>query len=212
MASIPKDKEPGSVTVADAVKYLSLPRVRQGLHLEIPRDERRVECEDPQVCAGHHSEIRPANQIALEYALDMRYAGQGYEMTLPCAAPLKTGDLAGLRRAFDEEHKKTFGHTAPDEPVEIVSWRLRGVGKVPPVELPKFTPTGAKVEAALRETRLAVFDGRALQTPVFQRERLDVGATFAGPAIVDQLDATTVVPPGFSARVDEYRNLVIGAA
>ena len=76
----------------------------------------------------------------------------------------------------------------------------------------QFTPTGAKVEAALRETRLAVFDGRALQTPVFQRERLDVGATFAGPAIVDQLDATTVVPPGFSARVDEYRNLVIGAA
>ena len=49
-------------------------------------------------------------------------------------------------------------------------------------------------------------------TPVYQRERLDVGVKFSGPAIVDQLDATTVVPPGFSARVDKHRNLIIGAA
>jgi N-methylhydantoinase A len=153
-----------------------------------------------------------AGQIAIEYALDMRYAGQGYEMTLPCEAPLQKDDLAKLRRAFDEEHKKTFGHTAPDEPVEIVSWRLRGVGKVPPVELPKFKPTGAKLEGALRETRPAIFAGKSVPTPVYQRERLDVGATFSGPAIVDQLDATTVVPPGFTARVDDYRNLIIGAA
>ena len=153
----------------------------------------------------------PDQRVVIEHALDMRYAGQGYEMTLPCAAPLATGDLAKLRRAFDEEHKKTFGHTAPDEPVEIVSWRLRGVGRVPPVVLPKFTATGAPLTAALRETRPARFDGKSVNCPVYQRERLDVGAQFAGPAIVDQLDCTTVIPPGHSVRVDEYRNLIIGA-
>ena len=153
-------------------------------------------------------------QTQIEYALDMRYAGQGYELTLSCKAPLAPGDLATLRANFDEEHRKMFGHTAPEEPVEIVSYRLRGVGRVPPVEIPKFKPTGTPLSAALREMRRARFDGKTVECPVYQRERLDVGATFTGPAIVDQLDCTTVVPPGQTVRIDEYRNMIIsiGAA
>jgi N-methylhydantoinase A len=81
--------------------------------------------------------------IATERALDMRYAGQGYEITIACEYPLKPDSLAKLRARFDESHKQMFGHTAPDEPVEIVSYRLRGVGRVPPVKLPKFKPPGA---------------------------------------------------------------------
>ena len=107
-----------------------------------------------------------------------------------------------------------FGHTAPNEPVEIVSYRLRGIGRVPPVELPEFERTGAPLSEALREMRPARFDGKTVQCPVYQRERLDVGATFEGPAIIDQLDCTTVVPPGQSVRIDTYRNMIItiGAA
>jgi N-methylhydantoinase A len=150
-----------------------------------------------------------ADHIAIEYGLDMRYAGQGYEMTVPCPAPLGSGGLAALRRVFDEEHRKSFGHTAPDEPVEIVSYRLRGVGRVPPVEIPTYEPTGASIESALREKRPARFDGQSIECPVYQRERLDVGATIIGPAIVDQLDCTTVLPPGHTARVDAYKNLII---
>mgnify|MGYP006278248475 FL=1 len=148
-------------------------------------------------------------QTDIEYALDLRYAGQGYEITLPCKAPLAPGDLKALRAGFDEEHRKMFGHTAPNEPVEIVSYRLRGVGRVPPVELPEFKPTGAALSEALREMRPARFDGRTIDCPVYQRERLDVGATFEGPAIIDQLDCTTVVPPGQKVRIDSYRNMII---
>ncbi len=152
--------------------------------------------------------------IRIEYALDMRYAGQGYEMTIPCAVPLAPGDLKKLRANFDEEHCKSFGHTAPDEPVEIVSWRLRGVGLVPPVQLPVYAPTGAPLEKAVRATRKARFDGVDIECPVYQREGLDVGVSFTGPALIDQLDCTTVMPPGFCARVDTHKNLVItmGAA
>ena len=150
-----------------------------------------------------------AHEIALQRALDMRYAGQGYELTTPCSGPLQQGSLGALRKLFDETHKEAFGHTAPDEPVEIVSWRLRGIGRVPPVSLPAAPRTGASLESALRERRKARFDGNVLDCPVYQRERLDVGASFAGPAIVDQLDCTTVVFPGQCARVDEYRNIVI---
>ena len=150
----------------------------------------------------------------IEYALDIRYAGQGYEITLPCNAPLAPGGLAQLRSAFDEEHRKMFGHTAPQEPVEIISYRVRGIGRVPPVELPKFAPTGAPLAGAVREMRVARFNGANIECPVYQREKLDVGATFSGPAIVDQLDCTSVIPPGQHVRVDEYRNMIItiGAA
>jgi hypothetical protein len=61
----------------------------------------------------------------------------------------------------------------------------------------------------LRETRKARFNGVTVDCPVYQRERLDVGVAFAGPAIVDQLDATTVIPPGVAARVDAYKNILI---
>jgi N-methylhydantoinase A len=156
----------------------------------------------------------PPDSIGIEYALDMRYAGQGYEMTVPCPYPLKAGELASLRKTFDEEHRKRFGHTAPNEPVEIVSWRLRGIGHVPPVELPKYEPTGMRLSDAVREIRKARFNGGMLECPVYQRERLDVGVSFAGPAIVDQLDCTSVIAPGQQATVDAYKNIIVatGAA
>ena len=149
------------------------------------------------------------DQIGIERALDMRYAGQGYEITIPCEYPLDRDSVARLRRAFDESHKQMFGHTAPGEPVEIVSYRLRGVGRVPPVKLRKYKNLGIPLKDALREMRKARFDGITLDCPVYQRDRLDVGVRLAGPAIVDQLDATTVIPPGQSARVDEFKNILI---
>jgi N-methylhydantoinase A len=151
-----------------------------------------------------------ADRIRIERALDMRYAGQGYEIAVPCpAAPLAASDLEALRGTFDRQHKAMFGHTAPEEPVEIVSYRVRGVGLVPPVELPKFKPTGSTLADARRERRRVRFDGNALDCPVYQRERLDVGLTLTGPAILDQLDCTTVICPGQTARVDEWKNLIV---
>jgi N-methylhydantoinase A len=147
--------------------------------------------------------------IRIEPSLDLRYAGQGYEITMPCEFPLPAGGLAEVRKRFDETHREMFGHTAPDEPVEIVSWRLRGVGVVPPVEIRKYQPEGRPLADALRETRKARFEGETLDCPVYQRERLDVGITFTGPAVVDQLDCTTVIFPGQTARIDEYRNIII---
>ena len=149
------------------------------------------------------------DQIGIERALDMRYAGQGYEITIACDTDLGNGALAALRRKFDDSHKQMFGHTAPEEPVEIVSYRLRGIGRVPPVKLPSYRRQGLSLKDALRETRKARFGGVTLDCPVYQRDRLDVGIRFDGPAIVDQLDATTVVPPGQTARVDEFKNILI---
>jgi len=148
------------------------------------------------------------DKIRIDRALDLRYAGQGYEITVACT-PAEVAALASLRKKFDAEHKSQFGHMAPEEPVEVVSYRVRGIGLVPPVDMPKFAAQGFKLADALRETRPARFDGKTVSCPVYQREKLDVGASIRGPAILDQFDCTTVICAGQVARVDEWKNLIV---
>ncbi|TMJ69659.1 MAG: hydantoinase/oxoprolinase family protein [Alphaproteobacteria bacterium] len=150
------------------------------------------------------------DRIRVERGLDMRYAGQGYEVAVPCPAePLRPSDLKELRMGFDQRHLSAFGHMAPEEPVEIVSYRVRGLGLLPSIEMPKFSPTGAALADARRGSRRVRFDGAELDCPIYQRDQIDVGANFAGPAILEQLDCTTVVRPGQNARVDEWKNLIV---
>ncbi len=146
--------------------------------------------------------------VRIERFLDLRYAGQGYEMSIPCPADAPV-DLAAMRLAFDRQHQETFGHTAPEEPVEIVSYRVRGIGLVPAVTMQKFGRAGTTLDDARRETRRVRFDGREVPCPVYQRERLGVGLSLTGPAILEQFDCTTVICPGQSARVDEWKNLIV---
>jgi N-methylhydantoinase A len=148
------------------------------------------------------------DKIRIDRALDLRYAGQGYEITVACT-PAEVAAPAKLRKKFDVEHKSQFGHMAPEEPVEVVSYRVRGIGLVPPVDMPKFAPQGLKVADALRETRPVRFDGKTVSCPVYQREKLDVGASIRGPAILDQFDCTTIICAGTVARVDEWKNLIV---
>jgi N-methylhydantoinase A len=149
-------------------------------------------------------------EIRIERALDLRYAGQGYEVTMACTAEQTTA-LDALRKTFDAEHKALFGHMAPEEPVEVVSYRVRGVGIVPAVAMPKFKPEGRSLSDALIETRKVRFDGTVVPCPVYQREKLDVGLTLRGPAILDQFDCTTVIGTDQLARVDEWKNLIVTA-
>jgi N-methylhydantoinase A len=140
----------------------------------------------------------------------MRYAGQGYEIAIACDAQgLQERGLAGLRRQFDTQHKSMFGHMAPEQPVEVVSYRVRGLGLVPPVEMPTFKPSGTTLEDARRTTRAVRFDGHDIECQIYQREKLDVGLTVPGPAVLDQFDCTTVIYPGQTGRVDERKNLII---
>ncbi len=148
------------------------------------------------------------DKIRVDRALDLRYAGQGYEVTVACTAA-EVAALNVLRKNFDAEHKRQFGHMAPEEPVEVVSYRVRGTGLVPPVDMPKFAPQGFKLADALRATRQVRFDGKTVSCPVYQREKVDVGASMRGPAILDQFDCTTLICAGQVARVDEWKNLIV---
>lgn len=151
-----------------------------------------------------------------ERDLDMRYAGQGYELRVPLAGlwqrQLDRKALAAARERFDAVHEKIHGHAAKEKGGELVSYRLRVR-----VEVPKFSPRAFLARApapptadAAKSVRCVFFAaGKALDTAIYDRDKLVVGATFSGPAIVEQFDATTVVPPGWNATVDRHGNLVL---
>ena len=147
--------------------------------------------------------------------LDLRYAGQGYELRTPLEGlfdgRVSAATLAAARMRFDERHAQIHGHSAKDRPVEIVSYRLRLR-----VEVPKFQPReeassspGAAGKARKGE-REVWFDGeRAVLSALYERDKLGPGAVLTGPAIVEQFDATTAIPPGWRATIDGFRNLVM---
>jgi N-methylhydantoinase A len=153
---------------------------------------------------------------AFERDLDMRYAGQGYELRVSLAglwrATLDGEALKGVRRRFDEVHAKIHGHAAKEKGVEVVSYRLRvrvAVPKYQPQKLPAGAPS-SPLPASIKGTRRVSFGaGTAIDTTIYDRDKLAVGVIFAGPAIVEQFDATTVVPPGWHAYVDRHGNLII---
>jgi len=162
--------------------------------------------------ADLHDEGFHDDEIKLEPYLDLRYAGQGYELTVPCIMPpLNPEDLKVMRQRFDTMHEQNSGHKAETEPVELVSLRLISLGLVPQAKLSPGKVTGRKVEEAKTGERKVFFSKEhgTLSTQIYSRDLLELGHKLSGPAIVEQLDTTTVIHPEQEAAVDEYRNIII---
>jgi N-methylhydantoinase A len=145
--------------------------------------------------------------------LDLRYVGQGYELRVPLDGLTKDAltddDLATARVRFDERHAQIHGHAAKERPVEVVSYRVRARVAVPKYQPLSETPKNSAASQS-KGTRSVYFDGAtASQATLYERDVLTVGASIEGPAIVEQFDATTAVPPGWSGRVDGQRNLIL---
>ncbi len=140
-----------------------------------------------------------------EYRLELRYAGQGYELPVPYT---RGDDLTGVRRRFDGLHERRFGHSAPDAPVEIVSYRLiagvptalSGIARRPPRR-----PARRRAEAALRLPEI----GGPLSVPLYERHELGIDQGLKGPALLVQPDATVVLYPGQRATTDADGNLIV---
>ncbi len=147
--------------------------------------------------------------IRLEPALDVRYRGQSFELTIP----LERYDPAWVAQAFHQAHERRYGYARPEAPVEIVNLRLtaRGLRPVPalPSEAPARSEDPREARVGEREVRFA---GTWTRAWVYQRARLRPGHVVVGPALVVQEDATTVVPPGWRGRVDAWLNVVFERA
>ena len=154
----------------------------------------------------------PDERIEIVRAADLRYRGQGYELTVPIDAhSVDSAAVAGLRHAFDTAHRSEFGHSFTDYDVELVNVRVTALGRL--FELARPCAASGRLADALMETRRASFrvggELAELPTPVYRREVLPVDVAVDGPAIVTQLDTTTLVPPNTTVRREADDNLRI---
>jgi len=147
----------------------------------------------------------------LTRTVDMRYHGQNYELGIPVP---DGATMATLTALFAEAHRQRYGFATDDDPVEIVTLRLEANGAVRKAELRTDPEAGQDAGAAIVRQREVWMPeaGGFVSTPIYARERLQPGNRFAGPAIVEQMDATTLVPPGMTTRVDRWLNLILEAA
>jgi N-methylhydantoinase A len=144
------------------------------------------------------------------YSADMRYHRQGYEIPVALEPnEVRSDGLADLEERFNGLHEQLYGFRMPGTACEIVNLRAVGYGAVPKLELPVGEAGSADASTAVVDEQDVVFDGRRLPTKIYDRSKLQPGATLDGPAIVTEFDSTTVVLPGYSASVDGNFNILI---
>jgi N-methylhydantoinase A len=215
---IPRVILPASAGVTAAIGLLSAE-----VKFDVARTyQRRVEDLDPVRLATIYDEMREqamavvgdsagGGDVRVVRSADARYVGQGYELNVPVPpGRLDAAALARLRASFDEIYAARYGYANPREPVELVTWKLSAVGGVARTPLAKVPPrSGEGTRKGVRRAYFPEVPGY-LECPVYDRDALPPGITLTGPAIVEERESTTVLPPGVEAVVDEYASLLVG--
>jgi len=166
---------------------------------------------DPAVAAGALAEMEatasewlaavaiPPARRGLLRAADLRYRRQAYELTVPLAdGPVTRASLDRLAAAFHDKHRQTYGHANSEEPVQLVNLRLTAIGRLPDLRL--AGPAAAPARRTMREVWFP--ETGSARCAVHRRDGLAAGEGLAGPAIIEAMDSTIVVPPGWIALVD----------
>jgi N-methylhydantoinase A len=139
---------------------------------------------------------------------DMRYAGQGHEITVRMPnQTLSAESLSIIEQNFIEEYHLRYGRTINNMPIETVTWRLLVSGPTPTLT-PKQAVLGVQ-EKALKGKRNLYFGSGFVDAPVYNRYAMDANETIAGPCIIEEMESTTVIGPNSSVRVDAYKNIII---
>jgi N-methylhydantoinase A len=155
-------------------------------------------------------------RIDVQYELDMHYLGQTHTVTVPLS--VKQGTSLGVsesmvQSAFEAAYLASFSRLLPGIAMRIVSRRVAAIGRRPPFDFAVFSPEPpASVEKARLGARPVWFEGGWRDTAVWARLDLPVDAEVAGPAILEQPDATTVIEPGLVGRIDRLGNLIVEPA
>ncbi len=198
----------------DYVQFLSQPLA------QVDRDALATHMQ--QMLAQGRADLRhdagATAELRAEFALDLRYVGQSHEIRTPlltsilAETPNLALDSALLREVagrFHELHQQLSGHAMRDRPVEIVALRLKMIAptaeiSAPLEQLPSAPPVPRIVQATLDPQQAQMHP-----TALYERSALRPGDAFSGPAIVVQLDTTTIVPPGWHAQVDTFAHLLL---
>jgi N-methylhydantoinase A len=152
-----------------------------------------------------NSENIPPKRQRFARVIEARYKGQNHEIQVPLATTAFADFLAG----FAEAHRREYGYDIPDRAIEVVNCRLKAIGLI---DRPAPEFVGAVGAPRPKAQRQVHFDAGWTATPVFARGDLVVGTRLAGPAIIDEMSATTLAPPGWALTVDGFGNLLLERA
>jgi N-methylhydantoinase A len=151
----------------------------------------------------------------VQYQIDVRYYRQGHALQQSVdPAKLRGAGLTVQATRFDEQHQRLYGFSLEDGLHEVVSARAIAIGHTPvpvPARLGQ-APSSDAADALLDSQHLASFEGRRIQTPIYDRDRLLAGQQVSGPAIIVEMDSTTLIEPGWQATIDEYADILIRPA
>jgi N-methylhydantoinase A len=169
-------------------------------HLTLLADADTLEAEFETLKDSVLEDIADPSAATVETSVDLRYAGQSFELSIPVDGPL---DAAGLRDRFHTEHERAYGYSI-DEPVELVNLRASAVVQRGLDDIDYEGEGDAAVG-----TREAYFDGDPYETTVYDRVAVPSGETVPGPAVLEQQESTVVVPPEWTGTVQDDGTLVL---
>ncbi|HKY32816.1 MAG TPA: hydantoinase/oxoprolinase family protein, partial [Candidatus Polarisedimenticolia bacterium] len=205
------------MTVADIMRDASASILRPAAEVQPGWLAARREALERDLLSLLASDGAPPGCVLFECRLDLRYAGQSFELTIPLPAP----DRPQARlEAFHHEHRRRYGYDRPGAPVELVALRVRGIGRTGATPPGRVDPSGRSMHAAQAGRRPVLWRGRRLEASLYDRSRLPVseasaglphGGTLQGPALILEGGATTFVPPGWRARLDPAGHLRLAA-
>jgi N-methylhydantoinase A len=154
----------------------------------------------------------PEDKQSFAREMDLRYAGQSFELKIPIPADrLKPEHLSSLEAAFHRYHERAYGHSTPGEPVEMVNLRVTAKGIIPKPKMKQLAEANGHGGSALKGVREVCFQASEgfRSTPIYERYKLLAGEQLAGPAIVEEFDSTVVIHPGYRASVDRFGSIHI---
>jgi N-methylhydantoinase A len=154
----------------------------------------------------------PPARRQFERSVDARYARQSYELAVPVpAGALDRGRLRHIAEAFHDLHRRTYGHDNRSEPVQLVNVRVTAIGSIPPLAV-RDAPAASGSNAIKSRRPLWFRATGEVAADVFDRARMPAGLAAQGPAVIESLESTILIPPGWRARMDKDGFIVMTRA
>jgi len=154
----------------------------------------------------------PEEDITISWSADLRYEGQSWELNTPITPTdtLTGAHLHKIASDFNNLHQQVYSYSELNEVVEFINLRVRVIGKNPTLTLPEEKSTSERIFTLWDDRRAVYFENTGwIKVPTYLRPKLSVGIQLSGPCIVEESIATILIPPGFSATIDRYKNIVI---
>lgn len=154
--------------------------------------------------------VQPEDVYFMHY-LDMRYQGQDH--TVKVRVPnddLSPANLPQFVEAFHQEHFQNYSFRLDDSPVEIINMHLASFGRIAKTPIKEIAPKPYTLDQCVKEVRPVIFEGTGkADTKIYDREKLSPGMTVEGPAIIEEVSASSVIYPGMRASIDSYGDIII---